>query len=163
MTDRSRMTFNYCWLYPQEFFIFCRESLAFFRLCTCWTDKVRQLNLNKTLKRRLVKTVIYSFWTVRTKKYHKVHERTRKDLKGPERIWKHQEGPERAKMDLKGHERPKKDLEGLDRTIMVRLVNSSLRKGLLDLNGHGRILELKRFYQKVQSTQHPIWSSEVMF
>ena len=57
-------------------------------------------------------------------------------------------------MDLKGHERPKKDLEGLDRTIMVRLVNSSLRKGLLDLNGHGRILELKRFYQKVQSTQH---------
>ena len=148
------MTFNYCWLYPQEFFIFCRESLAFFRLCTCWTDKVRQLNLNKTLKRRLVKTVIYSFWTVRTKKYHKVHERTRKDLKGPERIWKHQEGPERAKMDLKGHERPKKDLEGLDRTIMVRLVNSSLRKGLLDLNSHGRILELKRFYLKVHSTQH---------
>ena len=24
----------------------------------------------------------------------------------------------------------------------------------MDLNGHGRILELKRFYQKVKSTQH---------
>ena len=57
-------------------------------------------------------------------------------------------------MDLKGHERTKKDLEGLDSTIIVRLVNSSLRKGLLGLNGLGRILELKRFYQKVQSTQH---------
>ena len=60
-------------------------------------------------------------------------------------------------MDLKGHERTKKDLEGRNRTIIVKLVNSSLRKGSLDLNGHGRILELKRFYQKVKSTQHPFY------
>ena len=92
----------------------------------------------------------------RSRKDHKAPGRTRKGQEGHERTWKDQEGPWRAKKDLKGHERTKKDLEGRNRTIIVKLVNSSLRKGSLDLNGHGRILELKRFYQKVKSTQHPL-------